>query len=158
MEQEEIYFGENGIIKSPFHKNIRPININEVDIKRIKFSNKKSYGKDSFNYFIRYRHEANTFLSSLSVKHPQMNAHAKHFDKNDKCINLLVSDKKYQKNIWNKIKSLIKKNNSEPVYNDKYIKIKIKIHNDRVYTNSQHNKIRKDNEYFISNIIRFYFC
>ena len=35
MEQEEIYFGENGIIKSPFHKNIRPININEVDIKRI---------------------------------------------------------------------------------------------------------------------------
>ena len=95
MEQEEIYFGENGIIKSPFHKNIRPININDVDIKRIKLSNKKSYGKDSFNYFIRYRHEANTFLSLLSVKHPQMNAHAKHFDKNDKCINLLVSDKKY---------------------------------------------------------------
>ena len=30
--------------------------------------------------------------------------------------------------IWNRIKSLIKKElNSEPVYNDKYIKTKIKI-------------------------------
>ena len=37
--------------------------------------------------------------------------------------------------------------NSEPVYNDKYIKTKIKIYNDKVYTNFQHNKIPKDNEY-----------
>ena len=50
--------------------------------------------------------------------------------------------------IWNKIKSLIKKEfNSEPVYNDKYIKTKIKIYNHKVYTNFQHNKIPKDNEY-----------
>ena len=34
MEQEAIYFGENGIIKSAFYKNNRPININEVDIER----------------------------------------------------------------------------------------------------------------------------
>ena len=38
--------------------------------------------------------------------------------------------------IWNKIKSLIKKEfNSKPAYNDKYIKTKIKIHNDKMYTN-----------------------
>ena len=35
MEQEAVYFGENGIIKSGFHKNKRPININEVNIERI---------------------------------------------------------------------------------------------------------------------------
>ena len=68
-----------------------------------------------------------------------MNAYAKYFDKNSKYINLLVNNKeileKYSK-IWNKIKSLFKKEfNSEPVYNDKYIKIKIKIYNDKVYTN-----------------------
>ena len=33
------------------------------------------------------------------------------------------------------------------MYNDKYIKTKIKIYNDKVYTNFQHNKIPKDNEY-----------
>ena len=51
--------------------------------------------------------------------------------------------------MWNKIKSLIKKEfNSETMYNNKYIETKIKIYNDRVYTNFQHNKISKDNEYF----------
>ena len=52
MEQEAVYFGENGIIKSAFHKNKRPININEVDIEEIILSHKKSYSKDSFKYFI----------------------------------------------------------------------------------------------------------
>ena len=72
-----------------------------------------------------------------------MNAHAKYFDKNSKYMNLLVNYKEILKKyfeIWNKIKSLIKKEfNSEPVYNDKYIKTKMKIYNDRVYTNFQHN-------------------
>ena len=31
--------------------------------------------------------------------------------------------------------------------NDEYIKTKIKIYNDKVYANFQHNKIPKDNEY-----------
>ena len=41
-----------------------------------------------------------------------MNAYTKYFDKNNKYINLLVSDKKILEKyseIWNKIKSLIKK-------------------------------------------------
>ena len=80
-----------------------------------------------------------------------MNAYAKQFDKNNKYMNLLVNDKKMLEKyseIWNKIKSLIKKEfNSGPVYNDKYIKTKIKFYNDRVHTSLQHNKIPKDNEY-----------
>ena len=42
-----------------------------------------------------------------------MNAYTKYFDKNNKYINFLVSDKKILEKyseIWNKIKSLIKKN------------------------------------------------
>ena len=80
-----------------------------------------------------------------------MNAYTKYFDKNNKYINLLVNNKKVFKkysDICNKIKSLIKKEfNSEPVYNDRYIKTKIKIYNDRVYTNFQHKRILKENEY-----------
>ena len=41
MEQERVYFGENGIIKSVFHIIKRPININEVDIEEIVLSHKK---------------------------------------------------------------------------------------------------------------------
>ena len=127
-------------------------------------SHKKLYGKDSFKYFVGYRHNGNVFPSPLFVKLPQMNAYAKYFDKNSKYINLLVNDEKILEKyseIWNKIKSLIRKElNSEQVYNDKNIKTKINIYNDNVYTNFQHNKILRDNEYcaFICNVIRFYFC
>ena len=79
MEQEAIYFGKNGIIKSAFHKNKSPININEVDIERTKLSDKKSYSKDSFKYFIGYRHEGNAFPSPLYIKLPQMNAYTEIF-------------------------------------------------------------------------------
>ena len=40
-----------------------------------------------------------------------------------------------------------KGSDSEPVYNDKYIKTKIRIYNNRVYTNFQYSKIPKVNEY-----------
>ena len=93
MEQEVMYFRENGIIKSAFHKNKRLININEVDIEEIVLSHKKSYSKDSFKYFIGSRHKGNAFPSPLGVKVPQMNAYAKYFDENNKYINLLVNDK-----------------------------------------------------------------
>ena len=80
-----------------------------------------------------------------------MNAHAKYFDKNRKYINHLVKEEKILKKyfkIQNKTKSLITKElNSEPVYNDKYIKTKKKIYSDKVYTNFQHNKIQKDIKY-----------
>ena len=97
MEEEAVHFRENGIIKSVFPKNKIPININEVDIEEIILSHKESYGKDPFKYFIGYRHKGNAFPSPLCVKLPQMNAYAKHFDKNNKYINLWVNDKEILK-------------------------------------------------------------
>ena len=90
MEQETIHFGENSIIKSAFHKNKKPININKVDIKRIALSDKKSLSKDSFKYFIGYRHEGNAFPSALCIELPQMNEYAKYFNENRKYMNHLV--------------------------------------------------------------------
>ena len=87
MKQEAMYFWKNGIIKSAFHKNKRPININEVDIEEIVLSHKKSYKKDSFKYFIGYRNKDNAFPSPLCVKLPQMNTYGKYFNKNSKYIN-----------------------------------------------------------------------
>ena len=150
MEEEAVYFRENSIINSAFHKNKRPININEVDIKRIALSDKKWISEDSFKDFIGYRRECNAFPFPLSIGLPQMNAYGKYFDENSKYMNHLFKDEKILKKflqMWKKIQSLIKKElNSEPVYNAKYIKTKIKIYSDKVYTNFEHNKIPKDND------------
>ena len=94
-----MYFRKNDIIKSVFHKNKKPINIDKVDIEEIVLSHKKSRGKDLFKYFIRYRHKGNAFPSPLYVKLLQMNAYAKYFDKNSKYMNLLVNDKEILENI-----------------------------------------------------------
>ena len=67
MEQAVLHFGENSIIKSLFHKNKKPINVNKVDIKRIALSDKKSLSKDSFKYFMGYRHGGNAFPSPLCI-------------------------------------------------------------------------------------------
>ena len=80
MEEEAVYFRENSIINSAFHKNKRPININEVDIKRIALSDKKSISEDSFKDFIGYRRECNAFPFPLSIGLPQMKAYGKYFD------------------------------------------------------------------------------
>ena len=98
-------FGENGIIKNAFLKNKKQININDVDIKRIVSSDEKSYGnKDSFKYFIGYKHKGNGFSAPLVIN-IYMNAHSKYLDKNNKYMNLLVNDKEILKKyteIWEK--------------------------------------------------------
>ena len=97
-------------------------------------SNKESFGnKGSYKYFVGYIYESNALPWPSCIKFPQMNAYAKYFDKNNKCINLLVNDKEILKTyneIWDKIKNLLeRKFDSEPVYNDKYIKAKISLNN-----------------------------
>ena len=104
-------------------------------------SKKESYGnKGSYKFLLDiYIYQGNALPSPLCIKFPQMNAYAKYFDKNNKCTNLLANDKeifeKYNK-IWDKIKNLFeKKFDSEPVYNDKYVKAKINSYDTNFYGN-----------------------
>ena len=54
MEQKTVYFGENGIIKSAFHENKNPFEINKVSIKKIT-SDKKTYSKDLLKIYLAGR-------------------------------------------------------------------------------------------------------
>ena len=52
--------------------------------------------------------------------------------------------------IWEKFKKIIKKEfDSEPVYNEKYLKAKIKSYNGKINTNFHNNKIPKEGSQFI---------
>ena len=79
-----------------------------------------------------------------------MIGYVKHFDSN-KTMSFKVDDnkllKKYNK-IWEKISNLMNiEFGSEPVYgdNDKYIKTKMKMYEDKVDTNFQGKKVPKEN-------------
>ena len=76
-----------------------------------------------------------------------MSAYRVDFDE-IKYISFLIKDdellEKYNE-IWEKVKNSIKKEfDSEPAYNKKYLKAKVKFHNGTIITNFCNNKIPKE--------------
>ena len=64
----------------------------------------------------------------------------------------LIKDELLEKynEIWGKVKNSIRKEfDSEPVYNEKHLKAKIKSYNGRISTNFHNNKIPKESSQFI---------
>ena len=81
-----------------------------------------------------------------------MSAYRKDFDET-KYTSFLIKDdellKKYNK-IWKKVKNSPKKEyDSEPVYNEKYLKAKVKSYNEKINTNFHENKIPNKGSHFI---------
>ena len=81
-----------------------------------------------------------------------MYAHRKDFD-GTKYVSLLIKDdkllEKYNE-IWEKVNSIIYKElDSNPVYNEKYIKTKIKSYNGKINTNLHGNRIPEEGSNFI---------
>ena len=121
-------FNNEKINKSNFYKkNKKLFNIDDIDVNKILYLKKKTYGTKSWlKYFIGYNDDS--VVRPLCINLPQMIGYVKCFDSN-KTISFKASDNKlFEKNteIWKTVSSLMKiKFGSEPVYgdNDKYIKI-----------------------------------
>ena len=149
MAQKTITFDDKKIKKSTFYKSKKLFNIHDIDVNKIVVSKKESYGqKNPLKYFIRYNDD-DSFIP-LCIKLPEMISYAKYFDSN-KTMSFRVNDNKLLKNynkIWKKISNLMNiEFDSDPVYgdNDKYIKTKIKMYEDRVNTNFQGKNVPKEN-------------
>ena len=149
MSRKSISFEDKKIKKSIFYKSKKLFNICDLDVHKILVFEKESYGtKKSLKYFIGYNDD--DVIRPLCINLPQMIGYVKHFDSN-KTMSFKVGDnkllKKYNK-IWEKISNLMNiEFDSEPVHvdNDKYIKTKIKMYEDRVNTNFQGKKVPKEN-------------
>ena len=147
MRGKSINFEDKKINKSNFYKSKKIFNIYDLDVNKVLVSKKESYGtKNSLKYFIGYNDV--DVIRPLRIKLPQIIGYIKNFDGN-KTMSFNVDDnkllKKYNK-IWEKISNLMNiEFDSKPVYgdNDKYIKTKIKMYEDRVNTNFQSKKVPK---------------
>ena len=83
---------------------------------------------------------------------PKISAYRKDFDETKNMSFLMKDDELSEKynGIWEKDKNIIKKEfDSEPVYNEKYLKAKIKSNNGKINTNFHNSKIPKEGSQFL---------
>ena len=66
------------------------------DANKIVVSNKISFGKKDFNYFIGYKDAK--IIRPLCIFFPKMSVYRKDFDKT-KCMSFLIKDEKFKKNL-----------------------------------------------------------
>ena len=126
--EKVIKFGDIELYKQRFHQHKEPISIEIV------VSNKVSFGKKGFKYFIGYK---NVKKLDLCVYFSQKWVHiVKTLMKLN--MSFLIKDnellEKYNE-IWEKAKDSLKREfDSKPVYNKKYLKAKIKSYFGKINT------------------------
>ena len=145
-----IKFGDIEIQKRKCHPVKESISIKNIDINKIVVSNKVSFAKKGFKYFTGYK-DAKKF--DAYVYFYQKCVHIeKTLMKLNVCSFSIKDDDLLEKynEIWEEVKNIIKKEfDREPVYNEKYLKLKIKSYNGKISTNSHNNKIPKEGSQFI---------
>ena len=118
-----------------------------VDINNIAVSNKIKNNNERSKYFIGYLNDIDE-ISPLCIIFPQMSGYIKYFENSGKNMSFKIEDDdvyvKYSQ-IWNKIKELLGvKFYTEPIYEDKYIKTKVKTFSSVINTFFTENEIPKE--------------
>ena len=121
-----------------------------VDLDLIVVSHKFKHNNEGFKYFIGYL--KGEIIKPLCIILPQMSGYIKYFEKGRKNMFFLIKDDevwdKYDK-IWDVIKNKLNiKFHSEPVYEYKYLKAKVREFNGEIKTNFLNNDMPKVNMYY----------
>ena len=142
----------NNIIlnKKSFNKRKEPIHLLPVNIDRIVVSDKFKHNNEGFKYFIGYLEDE--LVKPLCIILPQMSGYIKYFENGGKNMSFLIKDDevwdKYDK-IWDVIKDKLGiKFHSEPAYEYKYLKAKVREFNGVIKTNFLGNDVPKENMHY----------
>ena len=124
------------------------MNLGEIKVDRIVVSNKIKGNNETSKVFIGYRSDITDIVTPLCIILPQMSGWIKYFENGGKNMSFKIEDDsvylKYNE-IWNKIKELLGvKFHSEPIYNDSYIKTKVKTFSEMIKTLFDGNEIPKE--------------
>ena len=138
------------INKKEFHKSKQPIDLDLVNTDQIVVSDKFKHSDDGIKYFIGYKE--GEIVKSLCITLPQMNGCIKYFGNRGKSMSFMVKNDdvldKYNE-IWYKIKEKLNiKFHSMPVYDEKYIKAKVREFDGVIKTNFLGNKIPEENKHY----------
>ena len=123
-----------------------------VESSRTLVSDKFKHSEDGFKHFIGYLH-VDDVVRPLCIVLPPMSGYIKYFDNGRKNMSFLIEDEtvylKYAE-FWNKIKKLLSvKLHSQPIYDDRYIKTKVKTFGEAYNTLFSNNKVPKERNHYI---------
>ena len=128
MSEKILKFNNIKINKKQFHKSKQAIDLDSVTTDKIVVSDKFKHSEEGYKYFIGYQEDK--IVKPLCIILPQMNGYIKYFDNGGKNMSFLIkNDEVWQKyeDIWNVIKNKLSiKFNSEPIYETKYLNIKVR--------------------------------
>ena len=138
MDEKTLKFNNIRVNKKEFHNSKQAIELDLVDTGKIVVSD-------------RFRRE-DAIVNSLCIILPQMNGYIKYFKNGGKNMSLLIKNsevwEKYE-DIWDVIKNKLGiKFHSEPIYENKYLKAKVREFDGRIKTNFLGNNIPKENTYY----------
>ena len=116
-----------------------------VDLDQIVVSYKFKHNDEGFKYFIGYL--KGEIVKPLCIILPQMSGYIKYFENGSKNMSFFIKDDevwdKYD-NIWDVIKNKLNITfQSEPVYEYKYLKVKVREFNGVIKTNFLNNCMPK---------------
>ena len=150
MTGETLKFNNIRVNKKEFHMSKKPINLMSVNVNKIVVSDRFNYNEDGYQYFISY--QKGETVKPLCIILLQMSLYIKYFEYGDMNMSFLIKDEEVgeqYKQIWSVIKNKLGiKFHSKPIYENKYLKTKVREYDDAVKTNFLPHGIPKENMHY----------
>ena len=150
MDEITLKFDNIRVNKKEFHKSKQPIDSMSVNVDQIVVSDKFKHSDEGFKYFIGYQEYE--IIKPLCIILPQMSGYINYFKNGGKNMSFFVRDDNVldiYNEIWGVIKKKLKmKFHSEPVYDEKYLKTKVREFDGVIKTNFLGNSVPKENTHY----------
>ena len=152
MSKQTLMFNDIGVNKKDLYASEKAIPLNLVNTNNIVISYRVKQSNDTYKYFIGYLHDDGV-IKPLCVILPQMSGYIRYFENGGKNMSFKIEEEsvylKYA-DIWNKIKSMLNvKFHSQPIFDDKYLKTKVKTFNNTINTLFSGDKIPKERIHYL---------
>ena len=150
MSEKTLKFDNIRVNKKEFHKSKQPIDLDLVNVDQVVIFEKFKHSDDGFKYFIGYKE--GEIVKPLCIILPQMSVYIKSFENRSKNMCFMIKNDdvldKYGE-IWDKVKNTLKiKFHSMAVYDEKYMKVKVREFNGVIKTTFLSDKIPKESMHY----------
>ena len=150
MSEKTLKFNNIRVNKKEFHKSKQPVDLISVNVDQIVVSDIFRHSDEGFKNFIGY--QEGKIVKPLCIILPQMSGCIKYFKNGGENMSFFIKDdevwEKYEQ-IWDVIKNKLSiKFHSKPIYEQKYLKAKVREFDGVIKTNFLGNDMPKENMHY----------